>query len=162
MTGPVLTDDLVAGAVKMLAAQPDVLAVLGAYPATAVPYLFQHTLWDKVEGTGSTAAVIARRGGWAPPNPHNTMRFPRLSLEVWCDPQRDTSGQVTDPGEAYRRIQAAYEVIDAHLHTTGPRGGNWGGVRVLGSSRLADPAAFPIADGDGLLWLQVFYGVVEG
>ena len=161
MSTPVLADDLIQGVVKHLAEQADVRAVLGAYPGGDVPWLFQHTLFLPVEGTSSTAAVLTRNGGWAGPNLHNTMRFPRLGLELWCDPQRDAAGHVSDPGEAQRRILHALWAIDTHLHL--PAGGDrfWGTVRVVSSIRLNAPDPYLVPDGGGLLRVAVFYAVTE-
>lgn len=162
MTTPVDTDTLVQGAVKWLSSFDDVIETLGAYPDTATPYLFQNSLWQTIEGTQSAAAVISRAGGWAGPNQHNTMRFPRISLEIFVDPLRDIDGNVTEPGETGRRAEAAYRVLDAHLHR--PQSGvqMWGTIRTLGCTRLGEPAVYSMSDGDGMVLLQVFYGVVEG
>lgn len=160
MTTPVATDDVVQGCVKFLAAQTDVQNVLGAYDDDT-PYLFQHELWVTVERSSSTAAVITRGGGWAGANLHNTMRFPRIGLELYVDPQRDASGHITDPGEAYRRIEAAFKVIDRHLHMAGGGHTYWGTVRVS-SARTTEPLTYKVADTDGVLRLQCFYAVEEG
>lgn len=160
MTGPVLTDDLVQGCVKYLAALTDVRAVLGAYPDES-PWLFQHDLWVEVEGTGNTAAVIAAAGGWAGPNQYNTMRFPRISLEISADPLRDAGNNPTTPGEVHRRLERAFAAIDARLHRPAPLDQRWGTVRTLGCSRIAEPVIYVVPDGDGMLRLQAFYGVVQ-
>jgi hypothetical protein len=160
MSGPVTTDHLIQGVVKWLQGFPDVTAVVGAF-ADNKPYLFQTNLWVTMEGTQSTAAVLYRAGGWAGPNQHNTMRFPRLGLEVYADPIRDNGNNVTDPGEAGRRIEAAYKAIDTRLHRS--QGGTqmWGTVRTLGCTRLGEPDVLPVKDGGGLLVLTAFYGVSE-
>lgn len=155
-----VVDDLIQGAVKYLGAQGDVLELLGSY-TDGVPWLFQHTLWVTVEGSQRTAAVVSRAEGWAGPNQYNTMRFPRISLELYADPLRDAGNNITDPGEVQRRIEATYQLIDSHLHR--PQGGvqMWGTVRTIGCTRLAEPSAYPVPDGGGLVRLQVFYGVTQ-
>lgn len=162
MTGPVNADDLVQGCVKSLLGFPDVRAVLGTYPGTATPYLFQHRLWVTMEGSQSTAAVILDGGGWAGANMHNRMSFPRISLEISADPIRDANNNITDPGEANRRIHAAYKALDARLHR--PAGGEqqWGSIRTLDCTRLGEPMVAAVPDGGGLLRLIVAYGVTEG
>lgn len=161
MTGPVNTDDLVQGAVKWLLGQPTVTAVLGT-TAEGSPLLFQHSLWVKVEGTQSTAAVISRAGGWAGANPHNTLRFPRLSLELYTDPLRDAGNNVVEPGESWRRIEAAFSAFDKLLHRPAPTTQMWGTVRTVGSLRQTEPVVYPVPDGDGVLRLQAFYGIAQG
>lgn len=162
MTTPVADDDIVQGAIKFLQAQPDVLAVLGSYPGTTVPYLFQRKLWVDVEGTSSTACLLFSEGGWTGSNLYNTMRFPRLSMEIWADPLRDGQNNVTDPGEVWRRANRAYQVIDQHLHR--PQGGRqwWGSLRTIDCVRMAEPTVYEVPDGDGLIRLLVSYAVTEG
>lgn len=161
LSSPVLTDDLVAGAVRWLLTFTDVLAVLGTYPATGSPWLLQNELHGTVEGTQSTAAVVSRAGGWAGANLHNTARFPRLSLEIYVDPIRDAAGNVVDPGEAYRRADATFSTFDTYLHRPADPQQQWGGVRVIASSRMAEPTTYAVPDGDGLLRTQVFYAVTQ-
>lgn len=162
MTGPVVTDDLVQGAVKWLMDQPAIVAVLGTFPGTTTPYLFQHNLWARIEGTQSTAAVISRAGGWAGANPHNTLRFPRLSLELYADPLRDGARMVIEPVETWRRIEAAFAVFDKVLHQPAASAQMWGTVRAIGCLRQGEPIVYPVPDGDGVLRLQTFYGVSQG
>ena len=161
MTQPNDVDDLVAGCVRYLLDLPTVVATLGVTPS-GTPWLFQHTLFVEVEGTSSTAAVIGYAGGWSGGNEHNTARFPRLSLDLWADPLRDPQKNVTEPGEVRRRLQRVFEVFDRTLHR--PQGGVqwWGDVRTLSSSRLAEPAVYPVPDGNGLLRAQTFYAVEQG
>jgi hypothetical protein len=121
VTTPVADDDIVSGATAYLMAQPEVLAVLGTYPGTTVPYLFQRRMWAEMKASSSTACMIWSEGGWTAANLHNTLRFPRLSVEIWTDPLRDGQNNVIDPGEVYRRSNRAFTVIDSFLHR--PQGG---------------------------------------
>jgi len=162
MTAPVQTDDLVQGAVKWLSGFTDIRDVLGFYPDTDTPYLFQHTLWVRVEGSGATAAVIGRGGSWAGANVYNTMQYPRLTLELYVDPMRDDAHNVVDPGESYRRIEAAWQAFDRRLHRAGDGDQRWGTVRTLACVRLAEPTVYPVPGGDGMLRMQTFYAVTAG
>lgn len=161
MTTPVTTDDVVQGCVKHLSGQADVINVLGRYPYTHKPYLFQRQLWVNMEGSSSTACVVTRSGGWGSPNQHNTLRFPRLLIEITVDPQRE-EGMVSDPAEADLRLQHAYQVIDRHLHR--PQSGDqmWGAVRTIACLRIAEPINFAVPDGNGMQRIQAFYAVTEG
>lgn len=159
--GPVGTDNVIAGAVKWLRGFPDVTAALGA-TAAGNPYLFQHTMWVTLEGTGSTAAVLSRAGSWAARNTHNTMRFPRLALEIWADPIRDGGLNATDPGEVQRRADAAFTALDAHLHRPADTVVWWGSVRTLGCQGAGDPVAYPVPDGTGMVRLLAYYNVTQG
>ena len=161
MTTPVATDDTVQGAVKYLEVFGDITAALTTYP-DGTAWLFQHRLWVEMEGSAGTAAVIGRAGGWTGANTHNTLRFPRLRLDIWADPIRDAGNNIADPGEAARRIQATWGVFDTHLHRAAGGQQMWGTVRTIGCARLAEPVVEPVPEGDGLLRLQTFYGVTEG
>jgi hypothetical protein len=161
MTTPVSTDDLVQGAARFLGALTDVTAALGKFPDDT-PWLFQHTLWATVEGSSSTAAVLTNTGGWAGANVQNTLRFPRLGLELWVDPQRDSDGNVTTPGEAQRRADALFAIFDKHLHRCANGVQMWGTVRTIACVRLAEPSVYAVPDGDGLLRAQTFYAVTQG
>lgn len=160
MTGPVTTDDIVSGAVKYLATLSDVTAVLGQ-TSDGDPWLFQRKLWARVEGSGSTAAFLDTFGAWAAANQHNTARFPRLALEIWADPLRDAGGNVTEPGEVALRLNAAWKAFDARLHRSYSGQVYWGDVRVVASTRLADPTVYEVPGGDGLLRSLTYYAVTE-
>lgn len=161
MSTPIATDDLAQGASTWLATFPDVLAVLGVNDDD-VPLLFQNTPFGRIECTQSTALVLSQMGGWAGPNDFNTMRFPRLSVEIYVDPLRDSMNNPIDPGEAHRRASNAFNVIDRRLHR--PQSGvqMWGTVRTIACLRLGEPNVFGVPGGDGMLRLHVFYGVTQG
>lgn len=160
MTTPVTTDDIISAVVTYLRSKPAIIAVLGSDGDGS--WLFQYRLWAEIEGTSSTAAVLSHEGGWAGANLHNTLRFPRLLLSVWADPQRDAGHNATDPGEVQRRANAAFEVIDSYLHR--PQGDSqmWGSIRTVDCVRLTEPAIYVVPDGDGLVQLQAYYAVTQG
>lgn len=162
MTAPVTKDDIVTGCIKFLQAKPDVIAALGTDRETGAPMLFGYNDWSTLEGSQSTCAIIANEGGWAGPNAHNTLRFPRLSLNIWADPQRDAGNNAILPGEVMRRVDAVFEVIDNHLHRPEGETQMWGSVRTVASVRLTEPVIYRVPDGDGLVRLLVNYAVTQG
>lgn len=164
MTTPVTADDIVSGAVTWLRAQPEAIAAVSTYVITgqSTVGIFQYRPWATLEGTSTTCAVITNDGGWAAPNPHNTLRFPRLTLNIWADPLRDSVNNVVDPGEVMRRAFATYRVFDKLLHRTGGPEVVWGQLRVLSSVRLVEPTIYVVPDGDGLVRCQVIYAITEG
>jgi hypothetical protein len=157
---PVDTDDLVSGALTFLRTQPGVLAALSTTDA-GTPMLFQHRLFVRLEGTGAIAAVIGRGGGWSSANDYNTARFPRLSLEIWADPIRGGTNHVRDPGEVWRRIEAAFVAFDRVLHRTSGGVQWWGTVRTISSTRNAEPLTYVVPDGDGMLRTIAYYAVQQ-
>ncbi len=160
MSTPVTTDDVIQGAVKFLKAQADIHAVVGAYD-DSTPWIFQDKPLVTIEQTSSIAVVVWYAGGWAGPNPHNTLRFPRIGIDMYADPQR-ASGNATRLGETRTRITAAFKVLDRHLHMAAGGQQYWGTVRICGSTRLSEPAIYEVDNTDGVLRLQVFYGAEEG
>lgn len=160
MATPVDTDDLAQGVCIWLASFSDVLAELGAAD-DASPWLFQQKLHAVVEGSQSAAAVLSSfHGGWAAPNLHNTAEFPRLLLDLWVDPVRDLEHDYIELAETFRRARQVYAVLNRHLHRSTAEVVWWGTVRILGSTRLGEPVAAEVPDGDGMIRLQVYYAVM--
>lgn len=164
MTAPITADDIVSGAVKYLLAQPDCRDAVSSYiiDGQSTPGIFQYRTVGEIEGTSTTCAVLSNEGGWAGANLHNTLRFPRLTLNIWADPMRDAGHNATDLNEVMRRCFAVYKVFDRFLHRTGGDAVMFGGLRVITSTRLTEPTIIVVPDGDGLVRLQVSYAVVEG
>lgn len=164
MTTPVTDDDIVSGCVSYLLDQPDSVASVTNYQVggQSVPGIFQYRPWVTMEGTSGTSVVLTNDGGWTGPNSYNTLRFPRLTVNIWCDPIRDSARNVTDPGEVMRRAFATFKVIDKHLHRTGGPEVMWGQLRIIASVRLTEPTIYAVPDGDGLVRCQTIYAVTEG
>lgn len=163
MTTPV-TDDIVSGTVTYLRSQPSALAAVSMFNigGQLTPGIFQYRPWAKLEGSQRTCAVISYDGGWAGPNTHNTLRFPRVGVNIWADPLRDSQNNVVDPGEVMRRAYASYEAIDKVLHRTGGDPLMFGTLRVIASVRLVEPVIYMVPDGDGLVRCQASYAITQG
>ncbi len=159
MTAP-LTDDIVSGAVSYLMTKPDILAALGS--DADGPWLFQYDLWAMVEKSQSTACVVGHDGGWATANPHNTLRFPRISVAIWADPKRDGGNNAILPGEVQRRANHVFEVIDKYLHRVAGPDQMWGNIRTVSCVRITEPNILRVPDGDGMLRLLTYYAVTQG
>lgn len=164
MSAPVNDDDVVSGAVTFLLAQPQVLAAVSSFTigGSRTPGVFQYKTWAKIEGSQGTCAVITNDGGWTGPNIDNTLRFPRLAVNIWADPLRDSQNNVTDPGEVMRRAYATYRAFDAVLHRTGGPEVMFGTLRIIASVRLTEPVIYVVPDGDGLVRCQTIYALTEG
>lgn len=161
------TQDIVTGASRFLRDQPEVLDAVDTFTittpsgSTISPGIWPYRLWTRMEGSQKTSIVVARDGGWATPNVHNTLRFPRLVLNVWADPLRDSQNNNVDP-RVQSRAYAAFEIADKYLHmTAGPE--RWfGDIRVVSCVRLTEPIIYDVQDGDGLVRLQSFYAITQG
>jgi hypothetical protein len=165
-------DDLHSGAWQFLMSFPDVLAVLGSFPADdpvnpGQPWLFQHNIYQRMEaqsvvkGTQATAVVVIYAGQFTVPTDSSTARMQRLEVDIWADPLRDAYGNVTDPSETEGRVISVWQVLDSHLHRASSDYGMqlWGDLVTTSSSRLAEPVPYPVPDGDGLLRGVGYYGV---
>lgn len=164
MIPPVIDDDVVSGAVKFLLVQPEILEAVSSYiiGGQNTPGIFQYRTWTNIEGSSTTCAVLSSDGGWAGANMHNTLRFPRLTCNIWADPMRDAGRNVTDPGEVMRRCFAVYKVFDKYLHRTGGPEVYFGTLRIISSVRLTEPTILVVPDGDGLVRCQTTYAITEG
>lgn len=156
-------DDLVSGALTYLRAQPELVAAVDVFNigGKLTPGIFPYKLWDKMEGSQSTAVVIAHDGGWAAPNLDNTLRFPRLLVNVWTDPVRDANGNNVDPA-VQRRAYACFDIFDKYLHRVAGGEQYWGTLRIIDCLRLTEPVFVDVTDGDGLVRLQAYYAITQG
>jgi len=55
-------------------------------------YIIPRALDDK----SYTTAVVVSERVWQDPNPHNTMKFPLLEVDIWAAPTRDSSGSIIE------------------------------------------------------------------
>lgn len=158
-------DDIVTGAVTYLLADPTCLGAvdvfnIGGRPAPGI-FAYRLALPNLMEGSSNTAVVLAHDGGWAAPNLYNTLRFPRLLLNVWADPIRDAQKNNIDP-LVQRRANACFETFDKVLHRCAGGDTRFGTLRVLDIVRLTEPTILDVPDGDGLVRLQAYYAVTQG
>lgn len=104
--------------------------------------VFKHRLMEKVDGTGKSALVVKRSGGWATPDPRKTIEFPVLVVECWADHARMPGGEIA-VANAEDRAWALARVVDVLLH--GQRDVWWGtfgserGLKVVSSRRDSEP-----------------------
>jgi hypothetical protein len=152
--------DIVLALRRYLVSQPSVVAVLGGDALTPV-WVFQDKLQTRIEGTSSVAMVVSQTGGWAAPMDSSKFAMPRITVEYYADPQRDANHAVTVQ-DARHKIYAAHDAVDEFLHSTDSREQYWDTLRIVSTSRLAEPIYAPWGDTDGAMQAQVQYGVVLG
>jgi hypothetical protein len=126
----------------------------------------------KVEGTQKCLIVVTENGTWSPPNSYNTQRFPRVFVDIWADPTRNSNGSVKI-SDAKDKIEVIVKRVNSHLHTVDQARPNgmpliWGtaeqiadktGVVVNGSQQLDGPDYSPIRDSAGSFMGRLTYGV---
>lgn len=152
-------EDVVAGCVRWLKADPAVVATVAA-DAGAEPLIVQDSAPDRDEFAGAVAIVVSHAGpasGGA-----GTFEQVRLQVEFWSDPQRDPDGNLEAPDVGRRRMVDAYHAVDRRLHR--PQGGvqQWGAVTTTDATRLAGLTPYLVPGSDGLWRGTAFYGVGLG
>lgn len=166
-----MTKDLALAARNTLAADPVIRALVGRSTKWPDGWIFSDDIYTTLENKSKCAIVITVSGGQTP-NEHNTVRFPRMTVDVWADPTRNADLSVRVP-DAKDKIQTIVEALKKHFHTVNLSDGNgmpriWGtpvevaartGVVILGSSQSTEPDFSPIADAEGAWMGRVQYQV---
>lgn len=159
-------------AARNLAAQdPAVTALLGSSTNWAT-WIFSDQPYVTIENKQKVMVVITENGNHSSPNLHNTMRFPRMLVDIWADPTRNSDNSVKTP-DAKDKIEAVVKVLNRLFHTVDNSDSRgmpliWGtqaqiasktGVVVLGSTQLNGPEFSPVSDSNGAWMGRVTYGV---
>jgi hypothetical protein len=165
-------DDVASGAYWFLSNQPDVLAVVGSFPADdpdngGLPWIFVRNVYTRMEDSSivkhsqAVSLVCCYMGQAAPPVPMSSARQVRLEVDIWVDPLRDALGNVTNPSETENRGLMVFSVIDAHLHrvATDQNTVMWGDLVTVSAVRMTEPVWYPVPDGDGLIRGVCFYNI---
>lgn len=147
-------DSVAGGAVKYLATLPDVVAAVGAFPASdpnpvnaSKPWIFNTDLLQTVEGTGKVALVCRNFGGVSVAAPLTTPRLLRLAIDIWVDPARDTAGNGSESGGAtVGRGLAVFSLLHLHLQRRDPAPVIWGDLVTVGCELLTEPQFFAVSD----------------
>lgn len=160
-------DDIASGACRYLASFSDVTALLGSFsntdPITAnqgKPWIFNGDPLVTLEGSSAAALVCTDFGGWQPPPQLGTWRFGRLAVQVYIDPARDSSRNITETSAlTVNRGNAVFNAVQFRLQRTDPDVIVWGDMATTGCQLLTDGLWGAVPDGDHLLVKQVFYGI---
>jgi len=163
-------DDVASGAVRYLAGFADVTSLLGSFPLSdpitanaGKPWLFSDNnqgVLTVMEGSSAAAIVCSDFGGWDVPPPYGTVRFRRLRLDIWIDPARDASRNVTESSSVTtNRGLALFAAVQFHMQRTDPDVVLWGDLCTVGCQLLTDIQFLPVPDGDWLQRGSAYYGV---
>lgn len=169
---PAMTDDIASGAYSYLSGLPDVVALVGSWPAddpdnAGISWIFVRDILTRMEdisivkGTQAVALVCINMGMSAAPIASSTARCQRLEVDIWVDPLRDAMGNISSPAETQNRGDHVFTVIDSHLHRTGVLDNTqqWGDLITAYSLRMTEPVWYPVPDGDGLIRGVCFFDV---
>jgi hypothetical protein len=144
--------ELTVGLLRYLSAQTSITSRVGAFvrtPSTGEPYIFRGQLAIPIENSGESAIVIRQAGSWATSNRHNTMRFPRIELQVFSDVPRLVSVGPTSLDSQKPCLELCTELFKL-LHRPDASGFYWDSVRILNSMVLSEPDPRPHPDGDAM------------
>lgn len=140
---------------RYLVQQPKLTSLLGN-SAEYGPWIFRNNSPFPFENTGQSGVTLRQRGSWTTPNLHNTLEFPRVECEVYCDPPRQL-GMPTDFNAEDRAVEIC-RILSSLLHVVdGDR--LWDTVRVVSSKRMGEPAPSLVPGGDGLVYASVDFAV---
>jgi hypothetical protein len=165
-------DNVGGGAYHYLITLPDVLGLIGSFPADdpdnpSVPWVFVHNLYTRMEaqsivkGTQAVALVCINMGLGSAVLDYSTSRWQKLEIDIWVDPLRDSLGNVTEPSETYHRGLDIFAVLDSHLHraSSGDKTQVWGNLVTINGIRSTEPVSYPVPDGDGLIRTVCFWDI---
>ena len=164
--------DLSLAARNFLAQDADLRALLGRSASWDTWIFDQSPINVRVENTSRCLIVVNEEGQWTSPNPHNTMRFPRLVVDIWADPTRnqDRTVQLFD---AKSKVEDIVKIVDRKFHRVDPGTPDGRplilgtaeqilaktGVVVTGILRSSGPDYSPIRDCEGAFMGRLVYDV---
>ena len=155
-----------------LAKDSRIRALVGRDATWTDGWIFTEDIHARLEGTEKCAIVVSEVGTYTTMNAHNTMKFPRIEIDIWADPSRNDDGSV-QVHDAKFKIEDIIDIIDQHLHLvdlSAPNGDliRWGSEAdiaagkasvIAGSSRIEGPDFRDIADTEGGVMGRYAYGI---
>lgn len=167
-----MPDDVAKGSYWFISGLPDVLALIGSFPAddpdnANIPWIFVRNVYTRMEdasivkGSQAVSLVLSNAGQSSTPLDYSTVRWQRLEVDIWVDPLRDSLGNITSPSETEGRGLDVFAILDSHLHraAASDKTQQWGDLITVSSVRMTEPVWYPVPDGDGLIRGVVFYDV---
>lgn len=136
-------------------------ALLGRDDVYDDGWIFRWRPYISVEGTGKAAVVLSQRPGQGA-NVGNTMRFPRLQVEIYVDTPRSAGGQPTSAASAEDACHKIFLELDRYLHLVDGHVHMWSELRVLRSTRGTDIDITDVPDADGMVRGLVSYDLSLG
>lgn len=124
-------------------------------------WVWENNLQARVENSQKCAVVVLMASYWSQPSGSNTWDFPRIQVDIWADPDRnsDHSLQVDN---ARAKIWQVHYAIRKFLHSVDSEVNFWDGMRILSTKCAGDPVIRQIADGNGGYMGTVYYNLSIG
>lgn len=116
--------------------------------------------------------VISRGDPWDSPVRGMSLEFPRLEIDIWAAPSKDSTGDVSEY-DADDLIEVIYKAIKPHIHTVHRNyedGGRFtwgsevdilegGGSRIVSSEVIDGPSYRDITSGNGARMARISVGI---
>lgn len=153
---------------EYLSTNEALMSLLGQ-DSDGTPWFFQDDLIlfeQYLENSAKCAVVVAVEGEWATPDPFSHMQFPRVTFELWADPDRHADGSPVSTNSSRDKLQDITEQLMLAMHRIGGFDERWGDLRVLGSQRLIllryrmkGQEFQGVTDGNGLATSTLYFGL---
>lgn len=157
-----MTDTIQKAAVKYLLTVPEVVASVGKFTLTQVPFIFRDEMLVNLEDGKYSAisAIVVEDGGPIAQPAITRFRARRLRVTIWGNGTRDGMGNLVDPASVEDVINETFLVLDKFLHRTDPASVMWAGIQTISCDRIGDISEpVSITDGDGIKIATVNYAV---
>jgi hypothetical protein len=160
-------DDVASGAVSYLSQNQQILSLVGFIPPSdsnqdnvGVPFIWSETPLVTIVGTQTSMIVCSSYGAWQAPTPYATSRFPRLSVEIYTDPLRDSAlNWAETSGETVRRTEELFSILHGYLQRRDSAPVFWGDLLTVQCALLVEGQTAMWSDTDGTQRKQCFYGL---
>ena len=101
---------------NQLARRQSLTDLLGSSRSWSTWIFDQKPVGVKIEGTSRCMIVVNEFRPYTSPNPHNTMTFPQITIDIWADPTRNPDKSVKT-WDADTKIEAIVKEVKAVMHT---------------------------------------------
>lgn len=155
---------------NLLVQDPDITSRLGRSTKWPEGWVFDMKPYVAIENKQRVLIVVSQQGGWSAPNSHNTMKFPRIAIDVWADPTRndDNSVSIDDADDkivdvlkyvarTLNKVNLSAEFIE--MWGTADEIASKTGVPILASQQLDEVELSPMSDGNGARMGRVYFGI---
>lgn len=157
-----MAETLQFAATKYLLTIPAIVAVVGKFEDSQVPFIFTEEMLANLEDGfyTPTSAIVLEDGGPLSTNFLTRFSARRLSVTIWATGTRGLDGALVGSTTVTNKIQETFDTLDKVLHRTDPETVQWSTFKTISSERIGSitkPVA--IGDGDGIQAATVNYAV---
>jgi len=159
----VTTDTVATGCYKYLLTGNEggpfttITSLLGSFPEddpipanAGQPWLFTGDLLVDIGNTSAVALVLSDHGGWQAPQRMGTERFRRLRVDLYVDPLRDVSYDVTETSSLTEdRGMDVFRALQSLLHRRDNDAIIWGDMVTTGCMLLTEPEFIQMGSASG-------------